>query len=164
MTVRRIRPTESLQLREIRLAALADTPSAFSSKHATESELPIGHWVDRAAACADGARSATFVAVDSGRWVGLVGGFRGTEDDVNLELVSMWVAPAARGSGGAQALLQAVVGWATEISAEQIELWVMADNEPATRLYARAGFEPYVGFEPSPTDPCKDETRMCLRL
>jgi len=139
---------------------LSDAPTAFSRTHAEESALPISHWVNRAEAGSSGALSATFVAVDSDAWVGLAGGFRSTEQVAYIELVSMWVAPDARGTDAAAALVQAVLDWAAEIGVAEVQLWVMDDNRRAISLYKSAGFEVLVDFEASPGDPCENETRM----
>ena len=51
----------------------------------------------------------------------------------------MWVAPEARGSGLARALIDGVVAWAAA-QGRTTFLMVRADNERARRAYERAGF------------------------
>ena len=54
----------------------------------------------------------------------------------------MWVDPAARGTGIADALFGAVAGWARVEGARTLKLWV-ADASPRARaFYHRAGFRP----------------------
>ncbi|MDJ0789698.1 MAG: GNAT family N-acetyltransferase, partial [Myxococcota bacterium] len=54
----------------------------------------------------------------------------------------MWVAPDARRSGLGAALLDAVVAWARREGVRELSLAVSLVNEPARRLYERAGFVP----------------------
>jgi RimJ/RimL family protein N-acetyltransferase len=52
----------------------------------------------------------------------------------------MWVAPEARGTGAASALVDAVIAWTADRGARTLRTAVTIGNEPAARLYARAGF------------------------
>jgi ribosomal protein S18 acetylase RimI-like enzyme len=61
-------------------------------------------------------------------------------DDNTVELISMWVAPFARGHGVSDALIQAVVSWAKEQRADRVVLAVRDDNAHAIALYVRHGF------------------------
>ncbi|MEA3055732.1 MAG: hypothetical protein QOD30_1164 [Actinomycetota bacterium] len=152
-------------LRTIRLSALADAPSAFGSTFAAESDRPDAEWLQRAEAGATGSMRATWFAFDeSGDAVGLVGGFRDTPDASYVELVSMWVAPAARRRGVARALIAAVVEWARETGAENVRLWVTCGNDSAESLYRAAGFVETDERQPLPSDPSKEERRMTLRV
>lgn len=154
VTVRRIRPTDGALLRRVRLAALADTPSAFAKTHAEESTYADEEWSSRASAWADGDEGVTFFAEVDGEVRGLVGGHRPN----GAELVSMWVEPGARGSGVAEALVAAVVDWADG----PLELWVTHGNDRAISFYRRMGFEETADVKPLPSDPCKNEVRMRL--
>lgn len=160
VVVRRLRADEALSYREIRLAALADTPEAFSSTHADESARPMASWLDRAATGATSDVSAIFVAEESDNWIGLVGGHREEPDSTSVQLVSMWVAPEARGRGLGRALTEAVLGWAGDIGVHEVQLWVMTGNDPALALYESVGFETDGTYQALPSDPCKNEVRM----
>ena len=157
LRVRRIGPDDAEQLRETRLAALLDTPSAFARTHAEESAYPTEEWAFRARRGSEGDASATFFAELDGSVVGLVGGYR--PDGALVELVSMWVAPAGRRNGVGAALVDAVVDWS---GADAVELWVTRGNDPAIALYERCGFVTTDEVQPLPSDPCKDEIRMRL--
>jgi ribosomal protein S18 acetylase RimI-like enzyme len=52
----------------------------------------------------------------------------------------MWVAPEARRSGVAAALLDAIEAWARDAGYGTIGLGVNTVNESATRLYAARGY------------------------
>jgi GNAT superfamily N-acetyltransferase len=158
--VRRIRPDDDERLRAVRLAALADTPSAFAGTHAVESALPVRRWEAAARDRSRGASSANFLAIDRNRAVGIVGAFRPDGDDDVMNLVSMWVEPAVRGTDVADGLVAAVVDFSIAAGCRAIELWVTVGNDRARRFYERDGFVSLDEFKPLPSDPCKDEVRM----
>jgi ribosomal protein S18 acetylase RimI-like enzyme/predicted enzyme related to lactoylglutathione lyase len=140
--VRRIRPDEAAALRAVRLRALADTPLAFGSTHAREAAFPPERWRQWARASAAGPRQSWFLAVDPRTDEAPVGLAFATVDDESKDahLYSMWVAPEARGTGTATALVEAVIAWTTAQGARTLRTAVTTGNEPAARLYARAGF------------------------
>ncbi len=79
------------------------------------------------------------------------------------ELISMWVAPFARGHGVGDALIQAVVSWAKRQHASRVALAVRTDNERAIALYARHGFFDS-GPDPDLADGRPPERLMIKRL
>ena len=56
------------------------------------------------------------------------------------DLLSLWVAPFARGRGVSDALVTSVCDWAREMGAERVALHVVEGNDPASGLYLRHGF------------------------
>jgi ribosomal protein S18 acetylase RimI-like enzyme len=156
--VRRVRAEEWEAFRSVRLAALLDAPSAFSSTYALESASPDEEWERRAAVGADGAERTLFLAWRGVDPVGVVGGGRLDED--HAELVSMWVAPEARRGGVARRLVTALLGWAAASGRHHVQLWVTQGNEPAQRFYESMGFSVIDGHQALASDPCKDEIRM----
>jgi ribosomal protein S18 acetylase RimI-like enzyme len=62
--------------------------------------------------------------------------------DGSVELISMWVAPLARGRGIGDSLVHAVIQWAREQQASKVALAVFETNERALALYSRHGFVP----------------------
>lgn len=158
--IRRVRPDDAALLKSVRLAALADAPSAFASTFAAEVTLPDEHWDVRASVGAAGTASATFFAVSGALVIGIVAAYRPDDAGPSVELVSMWVSPAQRRAGIAAALVATVVDWARETGATTVELWVTRGNDAAVGLYERQGFHRTGEHEPLPSDPCKDELRM----
>jgi GNAT superfamily N-acetyltransferase len=141
--VRRLRADEWAAYRQIRLAALAEAPYAFSSTLDRESARDDAWWQDRAAS-----GIPMFAAWLDGEPAGLAGGFAVPQDELPpgvtraWHLVSMWVSPSSRGSGLAERLLQAVAGAARADGATRLILWVTEVNERARAFYGRLGFRP----------------------
>jgi ribosomal protein S18 acetylase RimI-like enzyme len=136
-TVRRLGAGEVDLLRAVRLRALGDAPMAFGSTLAREQGYEPDRWERWAAASASGEQQAIFIAEPS---AGMACGVIDEEDPALAHLYAMWVAPEARGSGAGKALLDAVVGWATDRGAERLTTSVTDGNAAAAGLYARAGF------------------------
>jgi len=118
--------------RDIRLAALAEAPSAFGSTLADWQDADESRWRERL-------RSVPYnilVELD-GTPAGMASGV--PENDAIL-LISMWVAPFARGRGIGDRLIEAVADWARGRDARSVVLDVVSDNLPALALYVRNGF------------------------
>jgi ribosomal protein S18 acetylase RimI-like enzyme len=64
----------------------------------------------------------------------------GRVEGARTELISMWVAPFARGHAVGDALVEAVLEWAGATGRGSVFLQVMEGNEPAAALYRRHGF------------------------
>jgi ribosomal protein S18 acetylase RimI-like enzyme len=80
------------------------------------------------------------VAEREGRLVGLASGGRAPVVDLAAGLYSMWVEPAARGTGVADAIVAAVATWAVERGYRVLGLGVTTDNARAIAFYRRLGF------------------------
>ncbi|PKH43591.1 Ribosomal protein S18 acetylase RimI [Nocardioides alpinus] len=117
--------------RDVRLASLADSPYAFGSRHADWVDATEERWRARLT-------DVPFTVV-ARCGSGLVGVVSGVPSDDHVELISLWVAPAQRGTGLAGRLIAAVVAWATALGRDTL-LMVRDDNVQAIRAYERAGF------------------------
>jgi len=167
VVVRRITPADGSLLRDVRLRALQDAPQAFASTYADEVGRPRSEWDERVASASAGADRFTALALVGEQCVGLAGGFRNDDDGhhADIDLVSMWVEAAYRGSGVAEQLVDAVLDWARdEAQAQVVGLWVTRGNGRAQRFYEREGFVETGDVQPLPSDPCKDEVRMVFGL
>ncbi|MFI8456504.1 GNAT family N-acetyltransferase [Kitasatospora sp. NPDC085464] len=130
--------------RDLRLAALTDSPHAFAYGIAEWRAGGEQRW--RARLHLPGAHHvAAFLADDP---VGLVGGLHGSPDGVR-ELRSLWVAPQARGRGVADRLIEEVERWARATGGTALHLAVLPANAPALALYRRHGFTPLTPAEAS---------------
>lgn len=147
------------ELRAVRLRALASDPAAFGSTLAREQAYDDALWRERAAA------GRTFLAWASGLVVGLVSYYPEEDRPADeRQLVSMWVAPEARGAGVAALLVEAVREAAAADGARVLTLFVADGNERARRLYERLGFRSTGERETLPSDPERGEERYALAL
>jgi len=122
--------------RELRLAALAESPRAFGTRLADwQGE---GDREERWRARLGIPGSVNVVAVQDGRPAGMVSGVPAAGGAA--ELISMWVSPPARGRGVGDRLVDAVERWARPAGASVLRLAVAQGNESAVALHWRNGF------------------------
>jgi ribosomal protein S18 acetylase RimI-like enzyme len=140
----------ALVFKAVRLHALRDTPNAFGSTYAKESQLTDVDWVKRAVQWSS-ERSAGFLAMDGGTACGIAAAFLDQEDATRAHLVSMWTAPTHRQRGIGRPLVNEVLDWACLRSARTLQLMVTSTNEPAILFYQRLGFARTGRTEPYPT-------------
>ena len=121
--IRRLAPDEIALLKELRLSALADAPSAFEQAAAVADDdwrfllRPEGH--------------PTFVWEDERGTQGMAVGARDDAMTDVVHLFALWVRPSTRGGGVADALVARVLEWAREQSIRFVRLHVTSDNERA---------------------------------
>ena len=157
VVILRVTENDWRALRAVRLAALAEAPTAFGSTARREQDFDEDRW--RA-----WARSAAmFVAVAGESAVGIAAGVAG-KSGVERKLVAMWVSPRWRGRDVASRLMSAVIDWSGVEGAERVTLWVAQGNEPARRLYRRRGFRFTSGRKPLPSNPALFIDEMALDL
>lgn len=135
MIVRPLSASEWQLKRDLRLTALRDSPKSFGSSYDREVNRSEADW-------RDWPRDGVYFGVFDDYQVafGIAGGWVEEAQPDVVHLISMWVAPVARGAGVAGRLTAAVVAWAQERSAARVELEVAAGNEVALRVYLRSGF------------------------
>src|SRR5437764_3417865 len=127
--------------KHVRLHALQDTPMAFSSTYADESQLTESDWVKRASQWSGGGSTA-YLAIDTAIPCGIVGGFLDKDDSTRAHLASMWVAPSYRRLGIGSKLVDAIFDWARAHGARTLQLIVTSNNDGAIKFYERLGFTP----------------------
>jgi RimJ/RimL family protein N-acetyltransferase len=143
MLIRRTQPDDWRALRELRLAALEESPDAFGSTLEREREGDEAHWGGWITGEGWGGDVATFVVDDEGRFVGMATGFDPEDEPGVVHLFGMWVRPERRREGIGRELVNAIVGWATgRAGVDHIVLRVTISNDAAVRLYASCGFVP----------------------
>jgi ribosomal protein S18 acetylase RimI-like enzyme len=145
--------------RNLRLEALREAPYAFGSSLAEWQGAGDveSRWKDRLANV-----PLNIVASLDGTPAGMVGA-AGADDRSTIELISMWVAPFARGRGVGDALVDAVLRWSCERNASRVVLAVREENPHALVLYARNGFAD-AGVIADPIESAPRERLMIRRL
>jgi ribosomal protein S18 acetylase RimI-like enzyme len=126
---------EWVVLREMRLAALRESPRAFLSSYSEESAYKEQDWR------AEFARGEWTIEVRNDKAIALVGTTweQSTPPD-ECYLENMWVSPGFRRSGVATDLVKNVLRRLLNRGFVTIWLWVLDGNEPARRLYEKCGF------------------------
>lgn len=148
MPIRLLTPSDALAYQSLRLAALRDCPSAFSSSYDEECDTPL-------------ATIAGHMAPDSGRWrfgafdgeelVAVVGVGRESSPKLlhKAYIRGMYVTPIHRGAGlGRRLLEQALACCAAMPGLRQVTLSVTGGNQAAIALYEALGFTAF-GREPA---------------
>lgn len=125
-------PKDWAAVRALRLRALQEVPAAYGSTYAAELRLSEADWQERLAT------AQTYLALDANLVVGMVTAIWARNADMHLD--GMYVAPPARGSGGAQALIEAVVELTQWRGGDRVVLQVTEGNAPALRCYEQFGF------------------------
>lgn len=136
--IRQLTPADAALYRSIRLAGLEQNPEAFGSSFQAEFSRPLAWFFDRLST------SQVFGAFSGTDIMGVAGlAVRQGEKEAHKGLLwGMYVRPAARGTGVARRLVEAVIDFARS-RVELIQLSVVSDNERARRLYVRLGFVEY---------------------
>jgi ribosomal protein S18 acetylase RimI-like enzyme len=153
----------AMVFKAVRLRALQDTPTAFSSTYAEESKLADADWVKRAAQWS-GEKSVGYLAMDAGISCGIASGLLDRADATRAHLLSMWVAPTHRRAGIGHSLVEAVVTWARTQNVCTLFLLVTSNNEGAIKFYQRLGFALTGHTEPYANDPALSNYEMTRSL
>ena len=141
MRIRRTDADDWRSLRDVRLAALADSPDAFGSSLERERDADESDWLGWITGDGWEGDVATFVAEEESGFIGMATGFHPADEPAVAHLFGMWVQPDRRSEGIGRALVTAVVGWAgARADVEQVVLRVTTTNETAVRFYASCGF------------------------
>jgi RimJ/RimL family protein N-acetyltransferase len=141
-SIRRLTPSDARAYRAVRLEALVNHPESYGSSaesFAARNDEEIGASLDQ---------MAFFGVFAEGGLGGIVafGQTKGEREQHRGWLYQVYVQPRLRGTGAASALIGAAMEHAGG-HVLQVHLGVGAHNQPAIRLYQKAGFEIY-GTEP----------------
>jgi ribosomal protein S18 acetylase RimI-like enzyme len=147
----------------VRLQALKDSPLAFCSTYAKESQLTDADWLKRAAEWTS-ERSIAYLAMDAATPCAIAGAFLGETDPSKAYLVSMWVDPRHRRSGLGRALVGTLIAWAEEHHARALHLAVTCTNRAAIAFYQQIGFAKTGATAHYPNDPKLYEYEMVQLL
>jgi ribosomal protein S18 acetylase RimI-like enzyme len=146
-------------LRNLRLAALLESPDAFLATYEAESKFDESRWH------AEFDRGSWLVGHENDRPVSLLGCTRLEEPGRHeFYLEYLWVAPEYRQRGIAYRMIEHAVDRLRADGALRAFLWVLDGNEAAVRVYRRAGFTSSNHRQPLPARPGRSEERMELDL
>jgi demethylmenaquinone methyltransferase/2-methoxy-6-polyprenyl-1,4-benzoquinol methylase len=159
IAVRRASPEEWQALKELRLAALRESPDAFGSSYEHEARANEATWRGWTTGEGWDGAVATFVAEEGARLLGMATAHRPNDEPGTVWMFAMWVRPEHRGHGIGRALVEAVVAHARSLGAEVVMLRVTESNPAAIGVYASCGF---IGT-PDPPEPLRDGSALMTR-
>ena len=135
--IRRLGAADAAAYAALRLAGIRAHPEAFLPTAEEAEAMPSEAVAKR---LSDG---MVFGAFDGDTLVGFIGvnphGYAQMRHAA--EIGPVYVVPARRGDGTADALLRAAMAGARADGVERLSLWVAEANSPAGAFYARHGFE-----------------------
>lgn len=161
MTIRRLTSADHALFRSVRAEGMNNDPDSFRVTARDDSALGDTYWAERLD------RDVVVGCERDGDLLGIGGlqRFVGAKLEHKALIWGMYVRPAARGSGVADALIEALIAHAPD-GVRQVQLTVMAHNMRARSLYERHGFEVYA-IEPASVrvgEQFLDEALMWRRL
>ncbi len=168
MVIRQLSEDDADEFRALRLGALRESPEAFGSSYEETAAQPAETLTRRLRSDPD-APDNFFLGAFDPSMIGMIGFHRETRLKTRHKgsILSMYVAPEARGKGIGRALVeQAIARARRQAGLEQIILFAVSTNQAARALYAGCGFTVY-GVEPRALklgDRYFDEDMMILRL
>jgi ribosomal protein S18 acetylase RimI-like enzyme len=159
ITLEPITPRNTSLFKDVRLRALKDSPHAFGSTYARESQFDDAEWIARLQRW-NGESGIGFLAMDEGTACGIAGSLLDKDNPACAQLVSMWTAPTHRQRGIGRLLAYEVLNWARGRNVQTLLLMVTSNNESAILFYERLGFTRTGRTEPYPNDPAVIEIEM----
>jgi RimJ/RimL family protein N-acetyltransferase len=146
LTIREAQASDVLQYRELRLHALQNAPTAFSSDYETNARQTMDYWEGR---LSKDENSTIFFAEADHRLIGMTGIGRRPSPKTkhSADIYSVYVRPEWRGLHIAEALIKACIEWAKAREVNIVKLGVLSSSTSAIRCYQRCGFTIY-GTEP----------------
>jgi RimJ/RimL family protein N-acetyltransferase len=141
--VRQSDPADASGLRELRLAALQDSPTAFSMDYEKAKIQSIKHWEEMLVM--NDQESTIFLADHAGQLVGMTGIARGRSQKTrhSADVWGVYVTPQWRGLHIAEEMIRSCLAWARARSVVIARLGVTTTNKPAIHCYERCGFKIY---------------------
>jgi GNAT superfamily N-acetyltransferase len=134
ITVRVLDVSEWSLYRDLRLRALAESPSSFTATLAEEADRDEQFWRDRMT------RSHRLLAERGPTPQGIVSIGPYKEDPSAAEVFGLYVVPEARGTGVSWRLVEAAAALAIQQAYRQLYYWVGTDNGRAVGFAQNFGF------------------------
>ncbi len=162
MEIIRLTPDDTPRFLALRRAMFDTEALSFRGAAADDAALGEAAWRERLV------RDYVYALVQDGEWLAVGGLSRlaGQKLDHKGLVWGMYALPAARGTGAAARILDALEEAARAIGLRQLQLTLMADNARAKALYERRGYVLYA-IEPESVrrgDVYADEALMWKRL
>ena len=150
MNIREIEPSDGFVLRDLRLAALQESPQAFGATFEEESRLSDADWRRLAKRWSDDPDTCFMFCQHNDEYIGMAGIVIQKENPAVGVIYSVWLRPSHRGKLYAPKMLAKMETWARQKNIERLEGFVTEHNLPARAFYRKMGF-------------CETNTRIKLR-
>lgn len=134
LTVRVLAEQDWPVYREVRLAALQESPGVFGDSYDAEAAADVTYWRSQLTA------ARRFVAESNGSPCGVVSVGSFPQEPGSVELFELWVDPTARSTGVAGRLVDTAATLATVVGATQMYYWAGTENGPAIGFATGFGF------------------------
>lgn len=134
ITVRVLEEGSWQDYRDVRLAALRESPEAFLATYAEEAMQPEQYWRH----CM--VRADRLLAESDGAPLGVASVDLDEEAADSASVRDLWVTPDARNTGVASRLVQAAADQATKRGCTKLYYWVGTENGRAIGFASNAGF------------------------
>lgn len=145
--------------RDVRLAALIDSPRAFWTTYAEAARRGEEEWRRFPGII------TSWLALDGDRPAGTVGLWHGEAQAADeVFLIGMWVPSFARGTGVADLLVATALDHARSAGYRRVVLEVADENARAAAFYERLGFRATGATGAMPWDPEVTERELALDL
>lgn len=143
IVIRHSNLADAPNLRELRLRALSDSPTAFSMDYEKALNESIKYWQDML--IMNGQESTIFFAENAGQLIGMTGIARGRSQKTrhSADVWGVYVIPEWRGLHTAEEMIKSCLAWAKERNIVVARLGVTTVNRSAVRCYERCGFKVY---------------------
>lgn len=141
--IERIKAEDWQKYRELKLKALLEEPTAFSTIFEEERNLEDDDWIDKVSKFALSERQRVVVAKRDENIIGMMGViFDSSVKRKHIaRIVSVFVPRAFRGKGLSRKLMEALLANIQEVDyIRKVKLTVNANQEPAINLYKSFGF------------------------
>ena len=156
MDIRLAQAEDWMLLKQVRLAALLDTPTAFGVSHHTAVTYTDEQWRERAS---PETGTQFWLSIKCGDPVGMIGA--GVSQMNRYNLIGMWIEPQSRGSSAAARLVDAVKSRALQLGHKHVYLDVSPENARAASFYLKQGFVFMDEWEPLMSHPHIMVQTMC---
>ena len=135
ISIIKLKESESIRLRDMRLKALNDAPYAFGAEFKVESEKPIEYWQNYLNG------SDWCIAVSDGEDVGVLAvDLADADRGSDCWLSSWWIEESFRGQGITKLMLQWLDNLCQSKGWKKQGLGVWPENERAIAAYLKLGF------------------------